>query len=354
METNLLKIGITQGDPNGVGMELILRIFEDENIYKYCIPVLYASPKTFTYYKKMLQMEQPMYNLVRSAEQALPGKLNLVVGSESTHEIQAGIPSESAGKEALNCLNTALADAKHLDALVTAPLDKSTVAKSEPSFTGHTGFIASFFKVANYAMFLESEEIKVALVTEHLPISDVSKNLTTDKIIQKLEVVHHSLREDFSRIKPRIAVLGLNPHAGDNGLLGKEETEVIQPAIKKLFDQGKLIYGPYSADSFFGSGQYAAFDAVLAMYHDQGLIPFKSLAFYDGVNFTAGLPLVRTSPDHGTAYSLAGKGTAEALSMRTAIYEAIRIVKNRKQFSEDFENPLPYSDLRRERFRIDF
>lgn len=354
METKLLKIGITQGDPNGVGMELILRIFEDENIYKYCIPVLYASPKTFTFYKKMLQMEQPIYQLVRSAEQAQVGKLNLVVGSESAHEISAGVASDSAGEEALNCLKAALADIKHLDALVTAPLDKSTVAKSEPKFTGHTGFIANFFKVDNYAMFLESEELKVALVTEHLPLSEISKNLTSDKIIQKLEVVYHSLREDFNYIKPRIAVLGLNPHAGDNGLLGKEETEVIQPAIKKLFDQGKLIYGPYSADSFFGGGQYKAFDAVLAMYHDQGLIPFKSMAFYDGVNFTAGLPIVRTSPDHGTAYSLAGKGTAETLSMRTAIYEAIRIVKNRKQFTEDFENPLPYSELRRERFRIDF
>lgn len=356
MQTNnaLLKLGITQGDPNGVGMELILKIFSDENIYKYCIPVLYASPKTFTFYKKVLEMEQPMYHLVKSASLAVEGKLNLVVGSDETLEITPGTASNEAGKEALNCLNAALADSKNLDALVTAPLDKSTVAHHLPQFSGHTGHIAAHFGVENYCMFLESEEIKVALATEHVPIAQVSSKLNADLIINKLDVVYNSLREDFNRIKPRIAVLGLNPHAGDNGLLGKEEQDIIIPAVKKVFDQGRLVYGPYSADSFFGSGQYKQFDAVLAMYHDQGLIPFKSMAFYDGVNFTAGLPLVRTSPDHGTGYGLAGKNTAEATSMRNAIYDAIAIVRNRKQFSEDYQNPLPYQELRRERFRIDF
>ncbi len=196
--------------------------------------------------------------------------------------------------------------------------------------------------------------MRVALATEHVPVAEIAKKITKNLIIDKLDVVYNSLREDFNLVKPRIAVLGLNPHAGDNGLLGKEEQEIIAPAVKSVFEQGRLVYGPYSADSFFGGGQYKQFDAVLAMYHDQGLIPFKSMAFYDGVNFTAGLPLVRTSPDHGTAYSLAGKGEAETLSMQNAIFDAILIVKNRKQFGKDFENPLPYAELRRERFRIDF
>ncbi len=354
MENKLIKVGITQGDPNGIGMELILKTFAEESIYKYCIPVLYASPKTFTFYKKALGMENPMYHLVKSAEQAVTGKLNLVISSDETIEIQMGVASEVAGKEALKALDAALNDLHHLDALVTAPLDKSTVAPHSKNFTGHTGYIANYLKADNHAMFLVSDDIRVALATEHIPVTELGKALTSDVIINKLHVMFNSLREDFGITKPRIAVLGLNPHAGDNGLLGKEEQTIIQPAIKTVFDQGKLVYGPYSADSFFGSGQYKTFDAVLAMYHDQGLIPFKTFAFYDGVNFTAGLPVVRTSPDHGTAYSLVGKGTAETLSFRAAIFDAIKIVKNRLQHVEDYKNPLPYAELRRERFRIDF
>jgi len=269
-------------------------------------------------------------------------------------EIKAGEADADAGLEALNCLKKALSDADHLDALITAPLDKSTVAVHEKEFTGHTGFIASHFGVKNFAMFLVSEELKMGLATEHVPVSQISQKINTDLILNKLEVMYNSLREDLNVIKPRIAVLGLNPHAGDSGLLGKEELEIIKPAVDKAFEQGKFVYGPYAADSFFGSGQHRPFDAVLAMYHDQGLIPFKSMSFYDGVNFTAGLPIIRTSPDHGTAYDLAGKGTAETVSMRNAIYDAIHFVKNRWQFAEDFQNPLPYSEFRRERFRIDF
>lgn len=354
--TEIRKVvyGITQGDPNGVGMELILRIFSDENIFKYGIPVLYASPKTFTFYKKVLELESPSYNLIKSAGEAVEGKLNLVVGSEETIEIKPGSADPEAGLEALNCLKKALADADHLDAIITAPLDKSTVAAHEKDFTGHTGFIAEHFGVKNFAMFLVSDELKMGLATEHVPVSQISQKISTDLILNKLEVMYNSLREDLNFIKPRIAVLGLNPHAGDSGLLGKEELEIIKPAVDKASEQGKLVYGPYAADSFFGSGQHRPFDAVLAMYHDQGLIPFKSMAFYDGVNFTAGLPIIRTSPDHGTAYDLAGKGTAETVSMRNAIYDAIHFVKNRWQFAEDFQNPLPYTEFRRERFRIDF
>lgn len=346
--------GITQGDPNGIGMELILRIFSDEHIYKYGTPVLYASPKTLAFYKKTLDLNELNYHLVKSAGEALEGHLNLVVGANDSMEVQMGKASPEAGLEALNCLKKALSDADHLDALVTAPLDKATVAVHEPRFSGHTGFIAQHFGVTQYAMFLVSEDLKMGLVTEHVPVSQIAQKLSIDAILNKIEVIYNSLREDLNIIKPRIAVLGLNPHAGDSGLLGKEELEIIKPAVDKAFGQGKLVYGPYAADSFFGSGQPRAFDAVLAMYHDQGLIPFKSYAFYDGVNFTAGLPIVRTSPDHGTAYDLVGKNIAETLSMRNAIHDAIHFVKNRWQFAEDFKNPLPYTELRRERFRIDF
>lgn len=354
MENEPLKIGITQGDPNGVGMELILRMFQSEMMFKYATPVIYASPGTFSYYKKTLGLDQPSYNLVSSAKEAVAGKLNLVVGSDDKVEISIGNASADGGKQALECLQKALQDSENYDALVTAPLDKSTVADHETGFTGHTGYIANFFGIDNYCMFLVSEELKSALVTEHLAVSEIAQHLSTDKIINKVHVVYNSLREDFNILKPRIAVLGLNPHAGDNGLLGKEEQTIIQPAVQQLFDQEKLVFGPYSADSFFGSGQYKQFDAVVAMYHDQGLIPFKSMAFYEGVNYTAGLPIIRTSPDHGTAYSLAGKGTADLQSMRNAYFEAIHIVKNRRQFHTDFENPLPFAELRRERFRIDF
>jgi 4-hydroxythreonine-4-phosphate dehydrogenase len=349
-------IGITQGDPNGVGLELIIRTFADEHIYKYCTPVVYASPKSFVFYKKQLNLQEPMYHLVQSASEAKAGRLNLVVSSDAAMEITPGQASDAAGKEALLALDKALVDAAagHLQAMVTAPLDKNTVAANLPGFSGHTGYIAEKLGVDRYAMVLVSENLRVGLVTEHLPVSQIAQAITTDKIVAKLNILHSSLREDFACTKPRIAVLGLNPHAGDGGLLGKEEINVIKPAIAKVFGEGKLVYGPYSADSFFGSGAYKTFDGVLAMYHDQGLIPFKTFAFYDGVNYTAGLNLVRTSPDHGTAYDLAGKGTCETLSFRNAIYEAIGIVRNRLQHHEDYADPLPYAELRREKFRIDF
>ena len=349
-------IGITQGDPNGVGLELIIRTFADEHIYKYCTPVVYASPKGFVFYKKQLNLQEPMYHLIQSAAEAKEGRLNLVVSSDAGMEITPGQPSDAAGKEALLALDKALVDAAagHLQAMVTAPLDKNTVAANLPGFSGHTGYIADKLGVDRYAMVLVSENLRVGLVTEHLPVSQIAQAITTDKIVAKLNILHTALREDFACTKPRIAVLGLNPHAGDGGLLGKEEINIIKPAIAKVFGDGKLVYGPYSADSFFGSGAYKSFDGILAMYHDQGLIPFKTFAFYDGVNYTAGLNVVRTSPDHGTAYDLAGKGTCETLSFRNAIYEAIGIVRNRLKHHEDYADPLPYAELRREKFRIDF
>ncbi|MBU3744849.1 MAG: 4-hydroxythreonine-4-phosphate dehydrogenase PdxA [Sediminibacterium sp.] len=349
-------VGITQGDPNGVGLELIIRTFADEYIYKYFTPVVYASPKAFVFYKKQLNMQEPMYHLVPSAAEAKPGKLNLVVSSDVALELSPGKPSNDAGKEALKALDKALTDATagNLHALVTAPLDKNTVAANLPGFTGHTGYIAGKLGVANYAMVLTSDELRVALATEHLPVSQISQALTIENIVSKIQVLHTSLKEDFGITKPRIAVLGLNPHAGDGGLLGKEEQQIIKPAIEKVFAQDLLVYGPYPADSFFGSGNYKNFDAILAMYHDQGLIPIKTFAFHDGVNVTVGLPIVRTSPDHGTAYDIAGKGVAECISFRSAVYEAVHLVRNKRQIEVDYSNQLPYSELRRERFRIDF
>lgn len=353
---NEVVVGITQGDPNGVGLELIIRTFADENIFKYFTPVVYASPKAFVFYKKILNMQEPMYHLVQSASEAKSGKLNLVVSSEDAVELKPGTAAPEAGREALKSLDRALADAAagKLHALVTAPLDKSTVAENSPGFSGHTGYIASKLDAKNHAMLLVNDELRVALVTEHVPVSQIASNLSTEKIEGKIRLLNHSLREDFGFVKPRIAVLGLNPHAGDGGLLGKEEESMIKPAIAAAFKDDLLVYGPYSSDAFFGSGAYHSFDGILAMYHDQGLIPFKTFAFYEGVNYTAGLNIVRTSPDHGTAYDLAGKGTAELLSFRNALFTAVRIVKNRLQWGEDFSDPLPYSELRREKFRIDF
>lgn len=356
MENELVKIGITQGDPNGIGLELIIRTLADENIYKYCIPVVYASPKAFIFYKKQLAMEEPRYHLVGSAAEARAGKLNLVVSNDQAPEVQAGTASAESGAEALKALDKAIADAKAglLHALVTAPLDKHTVAENTGGFTGHTGYLARAFGVKNHIMLLISEELRVALVTEHIPVAELKNTLTTDLIYEKINALHETLKEDFRLIKPKIAVLGLNPHAGDGGLIGAEENTMIKPAVAKAFQEEKLVFGPYPADGFFGSGQFRQFDAILAMYHDQGLVPFKTFAFYDGVNFTGGLPIVRTSPDHGTAYALAGKGTAELMSFRNAVYDAIHLVRNRRKNDTDYANPLPYSELRREKFRMDF
>ncbi|MBS3914540.1 MAG: 4-hydroxythreonine-4-phosphate dehydrogenase PdxA [Bacteroidetes bacterium] len=356
MDNKLVKVGITQGDPNGIGLELIIRAFADENIYKYCIPVVYGSPKAFAFYKKQLNMQEPMYHMVNSAAEAKAGKLNLVVTGINGFEVKMGEASAAAGNEALLAMDKAIEDCKKgdLEALVTAPLDKSTVAENKQGFSGHTGYLANAFEAKDYAMLLISDELRIALVTEHIPLSEMAGALTQELVSKKINILNQSLQKDFGFTRPKIAVLGLNPHAGDSGLLGSEEKEIIQPAVAKAYAAEKLVFGPYPADGFFGSGQYRQFDAVLAMYHDQGLIPFKTLAFYDGVNFTAGLPIVRTSPDHGTAYLLAGKGSAEVISFRNAVYDAVQIVRNRKQNKEDYERPLPYSELRREKFRMDF
>lgn len=347
-------IGISQGDPNGVGLEVIIKILQHPMIFEYCIPVLYANPKSFAYVKKSLGMDKPMYVSVRDISEIKGHQINLITSSQEAFEVKFGQPSEAAGKEALMAIDRMLQDAAagKLHGMVTAPVDKSTI-KAEGGFTGHTGYIAKKLGAEQSLMILFNDEVKVGLLTEHLPLAEVPKSITKEAIVGKLKVAYESLKRDFGIMKPKIAVLGLNPHNGDNGKMGTEEKNIIEPAIREANEAGVFCLGPYSADGFFGMKTYHQFDLVLAMYHDQGLIPFKSLAFEDGVNYTAGLPVVRTSPDHGTAYDIAGKNVASSLSITNAIFEAINIYHKRNEEDLLRENPLGYSEFRRERFRLE-
>ncbi|MBU6325924.1 MAG: 4-hydroxythreonine-4-phosphate dehydrogenase PdxA, partial [Bacteroidetes bacterium] len=273
MEHNMIRIGITQGDPNGIGMELIQKACTQESLMKHIVPVLYASPRSYVYYKKLLsglEFQAPLYHLVQTVDEAQPGRLNLMVSSDQPLDIEPGKPNALAGAEALASLNACLQDASagKLDAIVTAPLDKSTVAANEPGFTGHTGYIARALGVELHAMMLVSDNLRVALATEHVPLSAVSSALSREQLLARIRLIHQSLRRDFAVGRPKIAVLGLNPHAGDSGLIGREEADIIKPAVADALAQDMLVYGPYPADAFFGSGNYRNFDAILAMYHD--------------------------------------------------------------------------------------
>ncbi len=347
-------IGISQGDPNGVGLEVVIKTLQHSFIYEYCIPVLYCNPKTFTSAKKMCNIENYSYTLIRDISEAKENQLNMIASSNDNFEIQFGKPSLNAGKEAFLAINRMMQDAKakKLNAIVTAPVDKSTI-KIEQGFTGHTGFITQYLGVQNSLMILSSEELKVGLVTEHVALSKIASLITKDVIINKIKIASESLKKDFGIVKPRIAVLGLNPHNGDSGTIGNEEKEIILPAIEQANKDGLFCFGPYSADGFFGMKNYLQFDLVLAMYHDQGLIPFKSLAFEDGINFTAGISIIRTSPDHGTGYDIAGKNIALTLSFSNALFAAIDIYKQQNETAELKSKPLAYQELKRERFRLE-
>lgn len=346
-------IGISQGDPNGVGLEIIIKALQHPMVYDYCIPVLYANPKTFAFVKKSLGMDKPMYVSVRDINEIKGHQLNLISSSQEAFEVKYGEASEASGKEALMAIDRMLMDAKDgkLHGTVTAPIDKSTVKLED--FTGHTSYITSKLGASESLMVLYNEDIKVGLLTEHLPLSQVPGSIKKELIVSKLKLATESLKNDFRIVKPKIAVLGLNPHNGENGKMGTEERDIIEPAIREAKEAGIFCFGPYSADGFFGTKAYVKFDMVLAMYHDQGLIPFKSLAFEDGVNYTAGLPVPRTSPDHGTAYDIAGKNCASTLSFMNALFEAIDIYHSRNEEARLKENPLGYSEFRRERFRLE-
>ena len=335
-----LKIGITQGDTNGIGWEIILKALADPRMTELFTPVVYGSPKAAAYYRNTVaEIEAFSFNPVASAAEARRGKANLVACGE-TADIAPGKPTPEAGRAAVEALCAAMRDLKagHLDALVTAPFDKETVQADDFRYTGHTEYLAAELE-GEAMMILCSDVLRVGLVTKHIPVSEIARNITKERIVRDLSTLRRALIEDFGIVEPRIAVMALNPHAGDGGLLGREEQEIIRPAIVEAFRQGVLAFGPFAADGLFAGGGYAKYDGILAMYHDQGLAPFKTLS-PDGVNFTAGLAKVRTSPDHGTAYDIAGQDKADAQSMRSAIYAAIDIVEHRRAWTEWSRNPL--------------
>lgn len=343
--TDRLRVGITHGDFNGVGYEVILKMLDDARILELCTPIIYGSAKIAAFYRKSLELAGPWQPVqINSAADASADAVNIinVIGQEA--HITPGEASKEAGEAAFIALERAVEDLKngHIDVLLTAPINKSTIQSDTFRFPGHTEYLAaSAADGSQPLMILFNENIRVALVTTHLPIAKVPEAITTENIVEKLALFNKSLTTDFAVVKPRIAVLALNPHAGEEGLLGKEETEIIAPAIEKARQMKIHAFGPYAADGFFGNGLYTKFDGVLAMYHDQGLAPFKTLAMDSGVNFTAGLPFVRTSPDHGTGYDIAGKNRASEESMRAALYAAIDIYRSRQAFNEMTASPLP-------------
>ena len=340
MPENKFKIGITQGDTNGIGWEIILKALADPRMTELFTPVVYGSPKAAAYYRNTVaEIEAFSFNPVASAAEARRGKANLVACGE-TADIAPGKPTPEAGRAAVEALCAAMRDLKagHLDALVTAPFDKETVQADDFRYTGHTEDLAAELE-GEAMMILCSDVLRVGLVTKHIPVSEIARNITKERIVRDLGTLRRALIEDFGIVEPRIAVMALNPHAGDGGLLGREEQEIIRPAIVEAFSKGVLAFGPFAADGLFAGGGYAKYDGILAMYHDQGLAPFKTLS-PDGVNFTAGLAKVRTSPDHGTAYDIAGQDKADAQSMRSAIYAAIDIVEHRRAWTEWSRNPL--------------
>ena len=322
-------IGISIGDLNGVSVEVVMKSLADNRTYKSITPVIYAHGKALTFYKKLLELDQFNFTQIRNLDEVQHRKINVINVNEECPELIPGAETQEAGKFALEALRLAVEDLKagKIQGLVTAPVNKNNINSEELPFVGHTEYITHAVGEKESLMLMVAERFKVGLVTGHIPISRVSESVTKEQILKKANLLLASLKNDFGIDKPKIAVLGLNPHAGEDGLLGSEEENCIKPAIKELKDQNKLIFGPYPADGFFGMGHQFKFDGVLAMYHDQGLIPFKSMAFSTGVNFTAGLPVIRTSPDHGTAYNIAGKNMADEGSMRAAIFLAIDIIR---------------------------
>jgi len=337
-QTQKPRIGITIGDYNGVGPEVVMKALSDNRVLNLITPVIYGSTRVISYYKKLLNIEEFNYTPVRNKGQFAPKSINVVNSfGDDNFEITPGKASKESGKAAFIALKQASEELKEgvIDALVTAPIDKHTIHSEQFPFKGHTEFLTEFFEARESLMFMVSEKLRVGLVTEHIPVKDVASAITKEKIEAKLKVMDASLRQDFGITKPKIAVLGLNPHAGDNGLLGDEEEQIIRPIVMDQKNKGKLVYGPFPADGFFAAGGHLKYDAILAMYHDQGLVPFKSIAFEDGVNFTAGLSIVRTSPDHGTGYGIAGKNQAHEGSLREAIFQAAEIFRHRAEPSKE-------------------
>lgn len=344
MSEHKLKIGITQGDPNGIGWEVILKTLSDNRMTELMTPVVYGSPAAAACYQNTLADCEPVsFNPIASAGEARRGCVNLIAAGD-TDRIEPGKATAEAGRAAVEALRAATDDLKQglLDALVTGPIDKETVQSDSFRYTGHTEFFGAEFE-GEPMMVMCSEILRVGLVTKHIPVSEISSSLTREKIAAALQALRSTLIEDFGIVEPRIAVMALNPHAGDGGLLGREEEEIIRPAIVEAFSKGVLAFGPFAADGLFAGSGYTRYDGILAMYHDQGLTPFKTLS-PDGVNFTAGLSAVRTSPDHGVAFDIAGRGKADPRSMRNAIYAAIDIVAHRRAWKAWTADPLPRAE----------
>ena len=349
MEQHKIKVGITHGDINGIGYEVIIKALADSRILEMCTPIIYGSSKVAAYYRKAMDNEIFTFNNINTAKEANPKRPNIINCVSEEVRVELGKSTKIAGEAALAALEAAVIDLKSgaIDVVVTAPINKENIQSDTFNFPGHTEYFAKEFGTKNYLMLMVSNILKVGVVTGHVPLSQVASLITKEKILSNLRVLQKTLLEDFSIRKPRIAVLGLNPHASDGGLIGDEEERIILPAVKQANEEGITTLGPYPADGFFGSGEFKKFDATLAMFHDQGLIPFKSFAFESGVNFTAGLPIIRTSPGHGTAYGLAGTGTASEESFRNALYLAIDLFENRKRFSLLSKNPLQRHEIDR-------
>ncbi|MFS4415503.1 4-hydroxythreonine-4-phosphate dehydrogenase PdxA [Maribacter sp. 2307ULW6-5] len=339
-ENRKIRLGISIGDLNGIGCEVMLKTFQDSRMLDFCTPIVFASNKTVSNQMKALDLTLP-FNGVQEASGALDGKLNIVNVWKEIPELRYGEATEEAGSYAIKSLKAAVTELKegNIDVLVTAPINKTNVQSEEFNFPGHTDYLAQELE-GESLMFMVTEDLKVGLLTDHVAVKDVSKSIIPRKVRDKIKTIEKSLIMDFGIQRPRVALLGINPHSGDNGVIGQEDDEVLRPVIAEMVNMGHLTYGPYAADSFFGSDGYKKFDAILAAYHDQGLIPFKTLSFGQGVNFTAGLSKVRTSPDHGTAYEIAGKGIADHGSFKEAVFMALKIFKNRSEYTELTQNVL--------------
>lgn len=335
-------VGISCGDINGIGLELIIKTVSDSRLLDVCTPVIFASNKVLNFYRKSVPDLNFNFMSIKDATRINHKQINLYNCWEEDVNITPGQLTDIGGKYAVQSLVIAAQALKEgkIEALVTAPIHKKNTQSQEFNFTGHTPYLKNLFGVNDVAMFMVADNMRVALLTEHVAVKDIAPLITRESILSKLQIINNSLKRDFGIDKPKIAVLGLNPHAGDEGLIGKEEEEIIKPAVKEAKQRDIFCFGPYSADAFFARGHHEKFDAVLAMYHDQGLIPFKSLAFGEGVNYTAGLSGIRTSPDHGVAFDIAGKNKADESSFREAIFKAVDIIKSRKEFEEQRKNPV--------------
>lgn len=339
-KSNKIIVGISIGDLNGIGIEVILKTFQDKRMLDFCTPVLFGATKAISYHKKALEIETPVHGIA-SIDQVNHSKINILNIWKEDVKIELGKTTKLSGEYALKSLESAVKNLKEdqIDVLLTAPINKENIQSEDFNFPGHTEYLETNLE-GKSLMILMTNELRIGLITGHIPIAKVAESITPELIKGKVETMYTSLKKDFGINKPKIAILSLNPHCGDKGVIGKEDDEIIQPTIEEIRETGKLVFGPYAADGFFGSETYKQFDGVLATYHDQGLAPFKALSFGKGVNFTAGLSHIRTSPDHGTGYDIAGKNQANESSFKEALFTAIQVFKNRKEYKELTQNPL--------------